>query len=565
MDPREELAFLRFLNALEGRLAAVGEVERALRVGLRMAKEHFGADEAVIAVRGSEPGSARIACALPARAAFERAEFARLLYDLRPAIAEDVLLARLERRGGRLGVLLLRRRGRAYPKAAIRALNAAAAKLSAAIARIDRERIADVRARLDQKILAQIRPQDLFYQLLHGLRTLTRYDHSAAVLVHEDEPGALVLVAEQIAWRKGGSTRIGRTLALAPAAEALLETGEVFGFERDDAGRLVGWRGREVGALGELLERLEETRAERAGESPAPLREGALLCAPLATRDGLLGLLSIASVQPGSFGAYEAELVRRFLPQAAVALRNLQRAASLESEVVQAEKKHVLAGLARGVAHDVNNAFGAVLPLVQQMIADLEAGRAERATQLADLRQVETSLRTCRRIFGGMLAFARGVGTRRVGEGDLSRAIESTLAILEESLRRLGIRARAEVPPALPSVDGAQGDLEQLVLNLATNARDAMPSGGELGLAVTLEGSVLRLTVSDTGTGIAQADLERVQEPFFTTKRHGTGLGLSICGSIVRELRGELGLESQLGHGTRVVVTLPVSASEVRR
>jgi signal transduction histidine kinase len=161
-----------------------------------------------------------------------------------------------------------------------------------------------------------------------------------------------------------------------------------------------------------------------------------------------------------------------------------------------------------------------------------------------------------------MLAFARGAGVRRLGEGDLPRAIDSTLAILEESLNRLGIHVVSRVPPGIPPLDGAQGDLEQLVLNLATNARDAMPAGGTLEIDVARAGSALRLTIVDSGTGIPAGDLVRIQEPFYSTKRHGTGLGLSICRSIVRELGGELALESQLGHGTRVRVTLPVSATD---
>jgi signal transduction histidine kinase len=558
MDPREELAFLRFLNALEGRLQATSEVERVLRVGLRMAKEHFRADEAAIAVREHGPRSVRVACALPGEARFDPAELDRFLAGERRAIPARILLARLERRESAWGVLVLRRSSEAYPRSSIRELGIVARKLSAAIARVDHERITEVRARLDQKILAQLRPQDFFYQLLHGLRTLTRYDHSAAVLLHEGDPGVLVLVAEQVAWRKGGSTRIGRTLAVSAEAAALLERDEVFGFDRDDAGRLVGWSGREAGAIAELLERLASTREGRRGE-PVPPAEGALLCAPLATRDGLLGLLAISSIHAGSLGAYEAELLRRFLPQAAVALRNLRRAESLELGVVEAEQKHVMADLARGVAHDVNNAIGSVLPLVQQMRDDLAAGRAEPAVRAADLQQVEAALRTCRRIFGGMLAFARGTGVRRVGEGDLGRAIESTLAILQDSMRRLGIRVQTAIPPALPAVDGAQGNLEQLVLNLTTNARDAMPSGGELELAIAVLDDAVRLTITDSGAGIAPEHLERIYEPFFSTKRRGTGLGLSICRSIVRDLGGELTIESQLGHGTRASVRLPLS------
>ena len=91
-----------------------------------------------------------------------------------------------------------------------------------------------------------------------------------------------------------------------------------------------------------------------------------MLCAPLATRERVLGLLKIAARHPGSFGSYEAELVGQFLPHASIALQNSQRTESLELNLIQAERKHAMADLARGVAHDVNNALGAVLPLVQR-------------------------------------------------------------------------------------------------------------------------------------------------------------------------------------------------------
>src|SRR5262245_33879351 len=166
MDPREELAFLRFLNALEVRLQGITAVDRALKVGLRMAKEHFRADDAAIAVLAREPRGARLACAIPGEARFDLDELAAWLRGDRRAVPARALLARLERRGGNWGVLFLRRNERDFPKSSIRLLGVAAKKLSTAIARIDHERTAEVRSRLDQKILAQLRPQDLFYQLL---------------------------------------------------------------------------------------------------------------------------------------------------------------------------------------------------------------------------------------------------------------------------------------------------------------------------------------------------------------------------------------------------------------
>src|ERR1700730_10075300 len=133
-----------------------------------------------------------------------------------------------------------------------------------------------------------------------------------------------------------------------------------------------------------------------------------MLCAPLATRERVLGLLKVASKHSGLFGSYEAELVAQFLPHASIALQNSQRTQSLEQTLIQAERKHAMADLARGVAHDVNNALGAVLPLVQQMQADLRGGRIEPAVLVEDLGDVEQSVQVCRRIFGGMLSFARG-------------------------------------------------------------------------------------------------------------------------------------------------------------
>src|SRR4029079_5887024 len=110
-----------------------------------------------------------------------------------------------------------------------------------------------------------------------------------------------------------------------------------------------------------LAELLDYDQDKRSG-IPTP-EEGAILCASLATRDGLLGILKIASIHPGAFCRYEVALISQLTTQAAVALQNARRAESLEQRVLAAERKHAMANLARGVSHDVNNALGAVLPL----------------------------------------------------------------------------------------------------------------------------------------------------------------------------------------------------------
>ena len=111
---------------------------------------------------------------------------------------------------------------------------------------------------------------------------------------------------------------------------------------------------------------------------------------------------------PVPFCPYEVELVSQFLPQTAVALRNARRAESLEQRVLIAERKHAMADLARGVSHDVNNALGAVLPLVQQLREEIDQGTLDPAVAAVDLAQFERSIQVCRRIFGGMLNIRPG-------------------------------------------------------------------------------------------------------------------------------------------------------------
>jgi signal transduction histidine kinase len=215
-----------------------------------------------------------------------------------------------------------------------------------------------------------------------------------------------------------------------------------------------------------------------------------------------------------------------------------------------------MADLARTVSHDVNNALGAMLPLIQQMQADLQGGRMDRAVYLEDLDQVQKSVQACRRIFGGMLSFARG-GARRSHHGEVSPALETTLAVLKDGMQRRGIDLVVETVDDLPPVACGQSDLEQVFLNLLTNAREASSQGGQVTVRVEPQEERIAITIADSGCGIAPEDLPRVFEPFFTTKASGNGLGLSICRSILWEIGGTLNVQSEMHKGTRVLVTVP--------
>jgi signal transduction histidine kinase len=274
------------------------------------------------------------------------------------------------------------------------------------------------------------------------------------------------------------------------------------------------------------------------------------------SRGAVLGVLKVAALRRGTFGPYEAQLVAHFLPQVAVALQIAQRTEALEQRIIAAHRRHTMADLARGVSHDVNNALGAVLPLVQQMQADLRAGPIEPHVLAGDLCQVEQSLQVCRRIFAGMLSFARGAA-RNVGQAYVRQAIECARTILKESLSRRAIELVVGLEPDLAPVHGVQADVDQLLLNLVTNARDAMPQGGQLAVRARRHGDAVELVVEDTGCGIPAEHLAKIQEPFFSTKPEGNGLGLAICRSIVWQMRGTLDIQSTPGKGTRVTAVLP--------
>jgi two-component system, NtrC family, sensor kinase len=338
----------------------------------------------------------------------------------------------------------------------------------------------------------------------------------------------------------------------------LLQSEQVYGFDRH-ADTWREWRDQPAGGLAALLDYNTQDATE--GEH---LREASMLCAPLVTRDSLVGVLKIAARYPEQLTTFDAELVEHFRSQAAIAIQNLHRTESLRARVVTAERKHAMADLARSVSHDVNNALGSMLPLIQQMQADLRGGESATAAFAEDLEHVQKSLQVCRRIFGGMLTFSRNAA-RGNAYAQVRRAIETASAILKYGMSRSAIELQVNIPEELPDVACSQTDLEQVFLNLLTNAREATPHGGRIIVDVRAGDRVVEISITDTGCGIPAENLARVLEPFFTTKPHGNGLGLSICRSVLWEVDGTLRIQSEPGNGTDVRVLVPQAASQPAR
>ena len=552
---QRELAAFKFIDDLSAHLKDVREPHKALRHALRDTRDFYQAAHGCVATLGPGGQKADLLFTLPKRTDWDLDVLTRYIRDTHPPVQRDLLIGSVRRRGGAWGAIAFMRPGHSFDRDDRHLIRRITAVLSAAVHRIDRDRLLGVRDRIDRKVMEQIHPKDLFYQILDGIRSLTLYDHSSALLIREEDDASLRVVAEQIAWTKAKSERIGLRIPITADAAALLQSEHVYGFDRHgDLWR--EWRDQPAGELAALLD--YNSRDATDGES---VREASMLCVPLVTRDSLVGVLKIAARYPEQLKPFDAELVEHFRSQAAIAIQNLHRTESLRARVVTAERKHAMADLARSVSHDVNNALGSMLPLIQQMQVDLGSGIFTPSVFAEDLEHVQKSLQVCRRIFGGMLTFSRNAA-RRSRDGHLRRAIETASAILRYGMSRSAIELHVDMPDDIPAVACSQSDLEQVFLNLLTNAREATPHGGRIVVTVRSTDRAVEIAIADTGCGISREHLPRVLEPFFTTKPHGNGLGLSICRSVLWEVDGTLTIQSEPGNGTHVHVLIPQAVSQ---
>jgi two-component system, NtrC family, sensor kinase len=235
----------------------------------------------------------------------------------------------------------------------------------------------------------------------------------------------------------------------------------------------------------------------------------------------------------------------------------------LESQLSQAEKMSSIGLLAAGVAHEVNTPL-AVISSYAQMLQKQLNGDEKRA---ALLDKITRQTFRASEIVNSLLNFSRTSSTE-FAEVDLNKIIHETLALLEHQFKTSQVNVQQELLPTLPLIDGNTGKLQQVFLNLFLNAKDAMAGGGTLRV-VTQNGDGVRVTISDTGSGIAQEHIQRIYDPFFTTKnggrdgRKGTGLGLSVTYGIIQEHAGKIQVESQVGEGTTFYIEFPLMRKAV--
>jgi C4-dicarboxylate-specific signal transduction histidine kinase len=243
--------------------------------------------------------------------------------------------------------------------------------------------------------------------------------------------------------------------------------------------------------------------------------------------------------------------------------RREQELRDKQEQLVQAGKLATLGELTTGVAHELNNPLNNIGLFVGNVIDQLRLGEGELEQLVADLEKAMEQVRKATSIISHLRTFGR-VAPVEVTPVDVDDVIERSLLLMHEQLRLRGIEIELDLCPDEMTVVGNPIQLEQVFINLLTNARDALENSRRkvIRISSSRDDERIRVAFADTGPGIAPDVRQRIFDPFFTTKEvgAGTGLGLSITYSILKEYGGEISVESRPGRGAKFLVELPIAS-----
>jgi len=228
-----------------------------------------------------------------------------------------------------------------------------------------------------------------------------------------------------------------------------------------------------------------------------------------------------------------------------------------QEQLIRAEKLTSLGQLAASIAHEINNPLAGVLVYTQLLSKKVTGDAFKKEEALSNLSKMETEISRCSRIIRNLLDFARQKEpTLRLV--DVNQVIEQVLSMVGHQAQMQNVEVVQEFSPSLPKVVADFDQLQQIFTNLALNAIQAMPEGGELTVRSSAVDSEVRVDVQDTGCGISKENMSKLFTPFFTTKvkGKGVGLGLAVVHGIIERHKGRIEVQSDVGKGTTFSVYL---------
>jgi PAS domain S-box-containing protein len=247
-----------------------------------------------------------------------------------------------------------------------------------------------------------------------------------------------------------------------------------------------------------------------------------------------------------------------------VIMDDITERVELENQLSQADKMSSIGLLAAGVAHEVNTPLAVISSYTQMLTKQLQSDPQKSGL----LDKITRQTFRASEIVNNLLNFSRTSGTEFTNV-DINKVITDTLALLEHQFKTAKVEVVSHLTSGISPIEGNPGRLQQVFLNLFLNAKDAMVGGGKLKV-VTSNGDFVSVRVSDTGSGIAPEHIQRIYDPFFTTKtapkegqNRGTGLGLSVTYGIIQEHAGKIRVDSEPGVGTTFNLDFPLSRKAV--
>jgi PAS domain S-box-containing protein len=234
--------------------------------------------------------------------------------------------------------------------------------------------------------------------------------------------------------------------------------------------------------------------------------------------------------------------------------RDLRERKRMEEELLHSERLAALGNMAAHISHEIKNPLIVIGGFARQILKDTRPEAEEKREKLQIIVDEVKRLEDFLVEVGG---YAK-ISEPHLQAGDFNALIQELCQRLEPSLRERGMKLVLDLEPNLPQVEFDPGHMRQAVLNIAKNGLEAMAEAGTLTISTKRQDEGIVVEIADTGAGIPAKDLDKIFQPFYSTKEKGSGLGLAITQKIIEAHRGKIAIESEPGKGTRVLITLRV-------